>query len=266
MQYVANRVYNGLPVPPMERGKDGPAYYPLVQGFQVLSKLLRVTQESREAALAFYRVRVPCWLTHSLTKSNLWVPGEMYYNPEYDFLHLQQDNVDIIEFICKLKTVYDPRHIVLRNLALCRSVLDKCTQSLHAIDPTTISPEVLLTFRQIISGLEEVWFVCIQRVNRQVMTYETGRPSIFKTSFERSVPITGMPLQFDRIGPDPRAISNDLGHLHLLNPNYLYNSWEKMIEKFDIEPPGIQHRFLSAFSPFRVEIYNRADASNWLQK
>jgi hypothetical protein len=266
MQYVANRAYNGLPVPSMERGKDDPAYYPVVQGFQVLSKLFRVTRESREAAMAFYRVRVPCWLTHGLSKSHLWVPGEIYYNPEYDFIHLRQDNADIVEFICKLKTVYDPRHIGLRNLALCRSVLGGCTQSLHAIDPTSISPETLRTFRQIISGIEEVWFVSIQRVGRQVIGHETGWPSISKTSFERSVPITAMPLRFDLIGPDPRAIGNDLSHVHLQNPRYLYNTWQSVIERLRIEPSRIQYRFLFTFSPSNDEIYNRGDASNWLQK
>ncbi|SPJ74102.1 uncharacterized protein FTOL_03832 [Fusarium torulosum] len=266
MQYVANRAYNGLPVPPMERGKDDPAYYPVVQGYQVLSKLLRVTRESREAALAFYRVQVPCWLTHGLSKSDLWVPGELYYNPEYDFLHLQQNNVDIIEFMCKLKNIYDPRRIGLRNLALCGSLLGGRAQGLHTIDPSTISPESLRTFQQIINGLEEVWFVSIQRVGRQLIGYETGWPSIYKTFFERSVPITAMPPRFDRVGPDPRAIGNDLSHLHLLNPTYLYNSWRRVIERFEIEPSGIQHQFLFTFGPSRDQIYNSRDASNWLQK
>ncbi|KAM0467410.1 hypothetical protein ACHAP7_011977 [Fusarium lateritium] len=266
MQYVANRAYNGLPVPPMERRKDGPAYYPVVQGFQVLSKLLRVTRESREAALSFYRVRVPCWLTHGISKSNLWVPGELYYNPEYDFIHLQQDNVDIIEFMCKLKTIYDPRHVGLRNLALCGSLLGGRAQGLHIIDPSTVTPETLRTFKQMVSGLEEVWFVSIQRVGRQLIGYETGWPSIYKTFFERSVPITAMPLRFDRVGPDPRAIGNDLSHLHLLNPKFLYNAWQNVLEKFEIEPSEIQYRFLFTFSPSSDEIYNRTDASNWLQK
>jgi hypothetical protein len=266
MQYVANRAYSGLPVPPLERGKDDPAYYPVVQGYQVLSKLLRVTRESREAALSFYRVRLPCWLTKGSSKSGLWVPGELYYNPEYDFIHLQQNNVDIVEFICKLKNIYDPRRVGLRNLVLCGSLLGARAQGLYKLDPSTISPESLRTFQSMINGLEQVWFASVELTVRQRIGYETGWPSTCKTSFERSVPITAMTHGFDRVGPDPRAIGNDLSHLHVLNPRHLYNAWQSVLEKFEIEPSAIQYRFLFAFGPSHDEIYNRSDASNWVQK
>jgi hypothetical protein len=265
MGYVMNRRHNHLPRPPMDRGKDDPAYYPVVQGYQVLSKLLRVTRESREAAFSFYRVRVPCWLTKGLSKSHLWVPGEVYYNPEYDFIYLQKDDVDITEFMCNLKNIYDPRRVGLRNLALCANSLDGREQGLHTIDPSTISPESLRTFQQIIKGLEEVWFVSVQRLVRQRMGYDTGWQRTCKTSFERSVPITAMPNGFDRVGPDPRAIGDDLSHLHLLNPKYLYITWQNFLQNFDVEPSGIQYRFLFTYSPLQGPIYNRRDASKWLQ-
>lgn len=40
--------------------REDERYGAVVEGYQTLSKLFRVSRESRDAALAFYRVHLPC--------------------------------------------------------------------------------------------------------------------------------------------------------------------------------------------------------------
>ncbi|KAF4450071.1 acyl- oxidase [Fusarium austroafricanum] len=260
-----NRAENGLPVPPIYPGENDPSYYPVVQGQQVLSKLLRVNKESRMVALSFYRVHLPCWLTRGASKKDLWVPGTVYYNPEYDFLHIQQDTMHFVDFVYKLKTDHDPRHIGLRNLALCSNMMGT---GLHGIQPSRISPPTMKAFREVLAGLHEVWFVNIQTLVRQLCGRETGWPIMEETFFDRSFPIAAMSLRFDRIGQDPRPISNDLRGLHTINPYYQYESWLRALDKLGVKRTGIQYRFLLAFTPGNEDddIYNYEDATKWLKK
>lgn len=70
------------------------SYRPVVQGYQTLSKLLRVNRDARGAAFSFHRVHLPCWLTKGSSRSDALVHGTIYFNPEYDFLHVVQESVD----------------------------------------------------------------------------------------------------------------------------------------------------------------------------
>jgi hypothetical protein len=60
ISYCANRTKHGIQFPLLELGDNDPPYHPVVEGHQLLSKLLRVNAESREAVLSFYRVHLPC--------------------------------------------------------------------------------------------------------------------------------------------------------------------------------------------------------------
>lgn len=63
----------------------------IVNGCQVLSKLLRVSHESRHEALSFYRVHIPCKLGGGPTgkEEETARSGTFYFNPNYDFLQIQ---------------------------------------------------------------------------------------------------------------------------------------------------------------------------------
>jgi hypothetical protein len=92
---------------------NGDHYRIAVDGYQLLSRLLRVNREAREAALAFYQVHLPCELI--LPGDSEWrprtKPGILYFNPGQDFLrsisepHLQDTLVDLIYRlkVCALK-------------------------------------------------------------------------------------------------------------------------------------------------------------------
>ncbi|KAH7253632.1 uncharacterized protein BKA55DRAFT_663084 [Fusarium redolens] len=205
ISYCANRTKHGIQFPLLELGDNDPPYYPVVEGHQLLSKLLRVNVESREAVLSFYRVHLPCWLTGGVSKDRLWVSGT-------------QDKMAIVDFVCELKTKHDPRN------------LGGSAHGLHTIESSGIEPSKMHTFKEIINGLDEIWFIFIQ-----------------------SFPISAASPSFDRIGPDPRTVENDLSHLHVLDPN-------------DVKPTEERYRVLLAFKPHCKGIYNLKDAEYWLQK
>ncbi|EWG53585.1 hypothetical protein FVEG_11984 [Fusarium verticillioides 7600] len=119
-------------------------------------------------------------------------------------------------------------------------------------------------FREIISGLDEVWLVYIQASIRGMIGGENERSTIRKTFFERSFPIHALPHSFDRIGLDPRTVEDDLSHLHVRNPKRLYDSWLQTLEKIEVRPCEEQYRILLGFNP-RRSICNLRDAEDWLQ-
>ncbi|KAF5648438.1 acyl oxidase [Fusarium tjaetaba] len=119
-------------------------------------------------------------------------------------------------------------------------------------------------FKEIISGLDEVWLVYIQASIRGMIGGETERSTIRKRFFERSFPIHATPHSFDRIGPDPRTVEDDLSHLHVRNPKRLYDSWLQALEKIEVRPREERYRILLGFNP-RRSICNLRDAEDWLQ-
>ncbi|KAM5371846.1 hypothetical protein ACJA88_009259 [Fusarium oxysporum] len=262
-----NRTRKGIHSPSLKPGEDGPPYYPVVDGRQLLSKLLRVNAESRQVALSFHRVHLPCWLTVGESKHRLtpWTSGTVHYNPEYDFFHIKQDTKAIIDFVCDLKTKYDPRNIGLRNLALGRDQLGGRPTGLDAIGPLEITAAKVRTFKEIISELNEVWLVSIQECTRQMIGDETGWPTIHKRFLDRSFPIHATPHSFDRIGPDPRTIENCLSHLHVHDPKRLYDSWLQVLERIGVKPCEERYRLLLAFRPGH-NICKLRDAEDWLQR
>ncbi|KAH7234429.1 hypothetical protein B0J15DRAFT_431837 [Fusarium solani] len=255
--------YDGQTRPASHQSQN---YRPVVEGYQTLSKLLRVNKDSRGAALSFYRVHLPCWLTKGASRSDDLVPATIYFNPEYDFLHVKQESMDMIDFFYDLKFKYDPQHIGIRNLALCRRTLGNNPCRLAPLPASNTNPEAMRAFNGIISQLEEVFFVSVQNIARMVLGRDTGALMLYETSFNRSFPITGMALSFDRIGRDPRQAGEDFKSLSIMgSPHELYTSWLEAMEGMGIDPPKAQYRILLTFRPYG-RIYNEQDARKWVQK
>ncbi|RSL42920.1 hypothetical protein CEP54_015296 [Fusarium duplospermum] len=239
-------------------------YRPVVEGYQMLSKLLRVNKEARDAVLSFYRVHLPCWLTRGASRNDDLVSGTIFFNPEYDFLHVKQERMDMIDFFYDLKFKYDPQHIGIRNLALCRRTLGHSAGRLAPL-PSDNNPEAMAAFKDIISQLKEVFFVSVQNIARMVLGRDTGALALYETSFNRSFPITAMALNFDRISRDPRQAEKDFKSLSIMgNPRELYTAWLETMEAMGITPKA-QYRILLTFRPFD-RVYNEDDARKWVQK
>ena len=78
-----------------------------------LSPLLRVSRESRQVVLRFYRVHIPCdWNAHGEQRL-------LYLSPEFDFLQLHPVGVPeiLVDFVHDVRA-YDPQGIGIRNMGV----------------------------------------------------------------------------------------------------------------------------------------------------
>jgi len=144
-------------------------YCAFVHGYQVLTKLLRVNSESREAALEFYRVHLPCRLTGERTEEGTTRPGTLHFNPEYDFLHISSESPvkdTLVDFLYHLKTTHDPHRVGLLNLAV--ELRDLCGNDLHGSESLDLDAGVRTAFVETLTQLQEVFFVSIPRAGRQI--------------------------------------------------------------------------------------------------
>lgn len=83
-----------------------------------MSRFFRVNSDSREAALSFYCVYLPCTLR---TIGGLVKWGIVYFNPKHNFLRITPGwsvKHTLFNFMYHLKTSYDPRGIGLLNLVV----------------------------------------------------------------------------------------------------------------------------------------------------
>ena len=148
----------------VENPDAGIHHFAIVEGYQSLSKLLRVNRESRQAAQEFYRVHLPCrFLLSGRDLGDRPVPektqpGIFYFNPEHDFLLLYCDTPGIetiFEFIHHLKTVHDPRRIGLLNFAADTNTLNE----IKVWYPDKINPEVHQSFAETLAQLRAFYSV-----------------------------------------------------------------------------------------------------------
>jgi hypothetical protein len=112
--------------------EPNPPYGIFVAEYQLLSKFLRVSRESRHETLRFRRVHVPCKPTSKPQRLDFRIIGSdntklgvLHFSPEYDFLHIttvfspqMSPGAIFFDFVHHVKTTYDPRHVRLLNLAL----------------------------------------------------------------------------------------------------------------------------------------------------
>lgn len=248
-------------------------YSIIVSGHQALSKLLRLNQESRKAALEFYRVHIPCQFSGTekiKTSENAnTTPGTFYFNPEFDFLKIYSQWLvkdTLLDFIHRLKTVYDPRHIGLLNLAV--TINDLNANDHFMVQPADVNPEVRKSFTDTLNQLQEVFFLSTRGQGRQILGWTSNISG--DTILTRSIPIAQRTPTFERLGRDPRAIAEDLTHIYLDASSLkdVITLWQRMLKKWGASPPNIQYRLYVAFAPHLEDdrIYDRTTAESWLQK
>ncbi|KAM0793989.1 hypothetical protein BDR22DRAFT_877317 [Usnea florida] len=250
--------------------ENGELYFTVVDGSQVLSKFLRVDQESREEALKLYRVHLPCRFTGGTSKERPSTHGTLRINPEWDILYVNAEwpaKDTLIAFIHRLKTVYDPRHVGLLNLAIAINGLTG--NDIIGVNPSDIKSDTRSAFVETLTQLREVWFVSTPLVGRQI----TGPLSGFGTAgalFNRAFPILSTPPTFERLPRDPRSISKDLEKTYgLASSRDALDYWLRLLKKWQISPPKVMYRFFLAFDPSIVRGTNISDqvsAKVWLQK
>ncbi|OIW30034.1 hypothetical protein CONLIGDRAFT_680825 [Coniochaeta ligniaria NRRL 30616] len=139
-------------------------YSVYADGCKLYSKLMRVNCESRQAALAFYRIPLPC--TFSMVPrsraSRARPPTEtLYLNPDFDCLEINATDPiqeTFVKFLRDLKTVYDPLHVGLLNLAVGMYTL--CLwDTRRRPEPIEIDDDDRVAFTATLAQLREVFFV-----------------------------------------------------------------------------------------------------------
>ncbi|KAF2802221.1 uncharacterized protein BDZ99DRAFT_469003, partial [Mytilinidion resinicola] len=251
-----------------------PRYTAIVEGYQVLSKLLRVSSESRDECLKFYRVHIPCQFAFGeppLSGQMETTPGTFYFNPEYDFLHLIRDGqIDdpLIDFLYHLKTIYDPRGIGLLNLAIDRNGIDGCYTALA--QPSTVDPTVKQAFVDTLTHIHEVFFVHTPRAGRVIVGLWYGIWPLNLKLFNRSFPIVARAPTFERLQRDPRPIAEDLKQVfEESDQRDVFLSWRRLLQHWRIAPVRVEYRVLLTMDPAGDpddEIMDRESAEGYLRR
>lgn len=238
----------------------------VVEGYQTCSKLFRVSRESRDVAMAFYRVHLPCWLVMDLKGYGVMKPGTLYFNPVYDFLNVVNGTGQIVDFLHRLKTIHDPRRTGLLNLAVDENALNG-GGGLCRVDLSTVEEPVKTSVVETLAQLRTVFFVQEQTTGRHVFGYGSGAPTT-DNLLNRSFPIATSTLHFDRLGPDPRSIGEDLRKVFVnSDPRIMISAWRRLLRDAlgDQWMPRTEQKVLLTFKRPGSKIFNHMEAKACLQ-
>ncbi|KAI1861682.1 uncharacterized protein JN550_010752 [Neoarthrinium moseri] len=172
--------------------------------------LLRVNRESRDAALVFYRVRLPFFREDQHGSGGLLREPEaarvwpLYLNPEHDFLDTDVADVQhLVDLLHDVKA-FDPRGAGALNLMLYYREARPVTYVLNKL--TTAARESLAAT---LAGLRSLWLKL--PVDHRIMpACGRARPWGY---FNHSLPIKADASGFERLARDPRPIDGDLAHV-----------------------------------------------------
>jgi hypothetical protein len=208
---------------------SGRNYTATVQGCHLHSKLLHVNSESRQVALKFYRVHIPCYFQ---TSEYTTIKSTLYFNPEYDFMFLRaQDSPEhtFVDFLYDLKA-YDPKDIGLLNLALDMNSM----RTLHSLTNISEAP-ARATFVDSLRRLQEIIWVAESMCGRAIL----GPLDNFQgvgVRFNHSMPIKAITPAFNFLRQDPRAIGPDLKYVLTAcsDPRQMRVEWRQLLAKWEI--------------------------------
>jgi hypothetical protein len=235
-----------------------PPYGIFVEGYQLISKFLRVSRESRQEALRFHRVHIPCRLMSKPQRlgGNIMNPEEtrlgiLYFNPEYDFLHVSsvfppqaRTGVFFFDFVHQLKTTYDPRHVGVLNLALNFNDIEQLSDDNLSVPSGT--------FLAAINQLHEFFLLCYQGVGRVNLGLLTGADDS-DVHFTRSFPLMPLTPAFTRLERDPRPVTEDLKKLNILDHRDHFSRWLSSIRKWGVTSSNqTRYKFLVAHDFWKV--------------
>ncbi|CAG9986381.1 unnamed protein product [Clonostachys byssicola] len=245
---------------------SGNLYIVNVQGRNIHSKLLRVNRDARHAALAFYRVHIPC--RHEWCGKTRSV-GFLYVNPERDILRLgflpphagpsvPRPNVRkpcIVDFLLDTQR-RDPQRIGLEKIALPTDSARQLISEDMAVD----DPECRDLFARAFSNVRHIFFVCLEQNERLCLPFDPAATPMAPWQFSRSRPLLGSNSGFTRLPRDPRPISADLQYVFpgcIMPRQYVYN-WFKLLADWGCphQDGGVEYHFLISQFSNRANVYD----------
>ncbi|KAI0456405.1 hypothetical protein F5B21DRAFT_467638 [Xylaria acuta] len=249
----------------------GRHYAIAANGSQLLSKLLRVNSEARQAALRFYRVHLPCRFELGDRQGY----GTLPFNPEFDILHIRlgRDIYDFADFLHDLRA-YDPQDVGLLNLALDQDGV----ANLPGIDISGLELASRAALTNTLANLREVYFLCLENAGRIYLGPRGGIHTVTGFEIHRSRPIMSTIAAFDRLAQDPRdGMNRDLSRVFVgtFDPRLMPCRWHLLLDTWQIHHPhrNPEYRFLVAngwgsgrMARKAKKISDRHSAAEWLQK
>ncbi|KAH8645885.1 hypothetical protein BGZ60DRAFT_555034 [Tricladium varicosporioides] len=248
---------------------SGRNYRAIVQGSYLYSKLLHVNRESRQVALGFYRVHIPCYLRtaedRSKCRTETTLKSTLYFNPEYDFMFLSTEHLpknNLVEFLYDLRP-YDPKDIGLLNLALDMNGMS----TLHSL--TNISEDPARdTFVDFLRRLQEIIWVAKSMGVHAIL----GPLNNFQDAgvrFNHSMPIKPIKPTFNLLKQDPRAIGPDLKYVltACTDPRQMRVQCRQLLARWEIRQPlQTKERVLFAYQNPREQIFDVKTANKFLEE
>ncbi|KAI1113226.1 hypothetical protein F5Y14DRAFT_442060 [Nemania sp. NC0429] len=217
-----------------------------VHGYQLLSQLLRVNSEARRAALAFYRVHLPCMLMrlgYEGTRVELTF-GTLAFNPEYDILWFKKTRF-LTDFLSVVIT-HDSRRIGLRNIAI---TMTDAEDAMHVDDRSVYNS---LDFFEAVRNIRELYLVA-ETTSHQLQAMESRHnQGVFRGGIgvtQHSGPVMSKAQVFRLLNCDPH-IRRNLSRLCLGPEGILFeiSIWESMIRiNWGLDPAKLKFRVLFMF-------------------
>lgn len=223
----------------------------VVRNRHEISKLFRVCSESRQAALRFYRVQVPCCYKQLGSPP---IEGTFYFHPELDIVDLSGQ--EYFARFAHMLWIHDHRRVGLVNLGLAKRVAKGYFDKLFKQK----KDEDLL--RQALSRLRCVIFGYDGQLGRGIPDISTSCKSFTKSQILRSRPLQASISKFQRLPRDPRSIETELKKVYMGygDPRDQIYRWFRLLEKWQIEyhDYSVDYRFMITVDNRRVE--NREEA------
>ncbi|KAF4963603.1 hypothetical protein FSARC_8388 [Fusarium sarcochroum] len=223
-----------------------------------LSKLFRTTSESRRAALAFYRVQLPCWYQSQRNQGEM--NGVLYLCPELDTLML--NSLEVFEYFAHDLWAHDPRRVGLINLALevKHPINAYKTPDTEGRD-TTLLKEALLRIKRLT--------IMSTSCTRKHWIDLDGSRNIKDFQRNRTPPIRGGVLGFERLSCDARLNKDSLKAVYLgsWDPRELFYRWFRFLALLGVQHNHkIDYRVGICRKGFEIRpVSDRNRAVEWLQ-
>jgi hypothetical protein len=247
---------------------SGQGYSATVKGYRLYTKLLRINRESREVALRFYRVYIPCYLQTHMEGWGRSTATMLYVNPEHEIIHLDyssgSQSLPFIDFIHDIKA-YDPLDIGLINLALD-------TNSMIVLHSLAYIPEPLArdSLVTMLANLQELIWLAHSHAGRGVMGLLEGfEGSDFR--FNHSMPVKPIMPSFTLLEQDSRPVTSDLHKVWTIvsDPRENRVKWRWFLNKWQVrQVRPTRERVLFAYQPLlhKQQVYDHWTAKVWRKK
>ncbi|KAF9879443.1 hypothetical protein CkaCkLH20_02986 [Colletotrichum karsti] len=237
----------------------------------LLPEIVRVNRESRAATMAFYAVKLPCYLDSTDSqKTNISL------NLAWDYIRILAGppwKLSFIDFIHDLRA-YDPEGVGVRHLVIDESDAFEDEEMFPgreddpaSFDAAEIDATSLDAFRATVSNLESIWFMRVRPGGRALNVVTHTRIQAFNYGF----PVLPAFTFFDAPARDPRDVSRDLKKVWggVYDPRLEVVFWRRLLRKLGVDPASLDASTdvrIMVGSDLGAVVRSRADASRRLHE